>query len=132
MCHSFSRLAQREEGEGRTTSRARPAFLRSHQLEGRSLSYNQTDRQTVRQTDRQANITLVLMYSGIEYGYQLLRDAHTVLEHHRGIADLFLFNPLLSIFHSFLFVFVIVTGLFLFWGTSIVCVYNLTRAEDLV
>ena len=31
-------------------------------------------------------ITLVLMHSGIVNGYQLLCDAHTVLEPHRGTA----------------------------------------------
>ena len=38
-----------------------------------------------------SNISLVLMYSGIVNGYQLLCDAHTVLEPHRVTAALFLF-----------------------------------------
>ena len=37
------------------------------------------------------NSTLVLMHSGIVNGYQLLFDAHTVLELHRGTAALFLY-----------------------------------------
>ena len=38
------------------------------------------------------NITFVLMNSGTVNGYQLLCDAHTVLEPHRGTAALFLFH----------------------------------------
>ena len=38
------------------------------------------------------NITLVLMHSGIVNGYQLLCNARTVLEPHRGTAAFFLFT----------------------------------------
>ena len=37
-------------------------------------------------TLRATEISLVLMHSGIVNGYQLLCDAHTVLEPHRGTA----------------------------------------------
>ena len=37
-------------------------------------------------------ISLVLMHSGIVNGYQLLFDAHTVLERHRGTAAFFYFT----------------------------------------
>jgi len=49
-----------------------------------------------------ATSLFVLMHSGIVNGYQLLCDAHTLLEPHRGTADLFLFYSLLS-FPLFLF-----------------------------
>ena len=42
-------------------------------------------------------ITLVLMNSGIVNRYQLLCDAHTVLEPHRGTAASFLFYSLSSL-----------------------------------
>jgi len=51
-----------------------------------------------------ANITLVLLHSGIVNGYQLLCDAHTVLEPHRETAAFFLFySP--SSFSTFSFMF---------------------------
>ena len=76
------------------------------------------------------NSTVVLMHSGIVNGHQLLCDAHTVLEPHRGTAALFLFYSL-SFFSTFSFyVFVTLTVLFLFLGASIVCVNNLYRTAD--
>ena len=42
------------------------------------------------------NSTLFLRHSGIVNGHQLLCDAHTVFEPHRGTADLFPFYSLLS------------------------------------
>jgi len=77
-------------------------------------------------------ITLVLMHSGIVNGHQLLCDAHTVLEPHRGTAALFLFySP--SSFSTFSFyVFVNLTVLFSFLGASLVYVNNLKRAADLI
>ena len=70
-------------------------------------------------------ITLVLMHTGIVNGYQLLCDAHTVLEPHRGTAALFLFDSLSSFSTFSFFVFVTLTVLFLFLGASIGCVNNL-------
>ena len=59
--------------------------------------------------------TLVLMYSGIVNGYQLLCDGYTVTEQHRGTAALFLFYSVSS-FSAFSFcVFVILTVPFLSW-----------------
>ena len=50
------------------------------------------------------NITLVLMHSGIVNGYQLLCNAHTVLEPQRGTAAFFLFVSLLLLsFYAFSF-----------------------------
>ena len=72
------------------------------------------------------NISLVLMHSGIVNGYQLLCDAHTVLEPHRGTAALFLFHSLLMSFSTFSFyVYVTITVLFLFLGASIVYSNNI-------
>ena len=48
-----------------------------------------------------ATAVFVLMHSGIVNGYQLLRDAHTVLEPHRGTAAFFFFYSLSSFFHFF-------------------------------
>ena len=71
------------------------------------------------------NISLVLMHSGIVNGYQLLCDAHTVLE-----LQLFSFYSLLSFSTFSFYVFVTLTVLLL--GASLVCVYNLKRTADLV
>ena len=73
-----------------------------------------------------SNITLVLMHIiGIVNGYQLLFDAHTVLEPHRGTAAFFYFTR----YHPFpLFLCTclsLLTVLFLSLGASIVCVNNL-------
>ena len=70
-------------------------------------------------------ITLVLMHNGIVNGYQLLCDAHTVLEPRRGTAAF-----LLTVFRFhffFLCVFQSDSPFFLFLGASIhvVCVKNL-------
>ena len=67
--------------------------------------------------------TLVLMHIGIVNGYQLLCDAHTVLEPQSGIAAFFYFTR----YHSFpLFLFMCFSLLtVLFLGASIVCVNNL-------
>ena len=46
-------------------------------------------------------ITLVLMHSGIVNGHQLLCDAHTVREPHRGTAVFFLFFLTIVLFHFF-------------------------------
>ena len=51
-----------------------------------SSSYGTNSLTTLRATE-----IFVLMHSGIVNGYQLLCDAHTVPEQHRGIAALFLF-----------------------------------------
>jgi len=79
-----------------------------------------------------ATALFVLMHSGIVNGHQLLCDAHTVLEPHRGTAALFLFySP--SSFSTFSFyVFVNLTVLFSFLGASLVYVNNLKRAADLI
>ena len=72
------------------------------------------------------------MHSGFANTLQLLCDAHTVPEQHRGTAALFLFHSLLS-FSAFSFLCVILRVVFIFLGASIVCVYNnLGRAVDLV
>ena len=61
--------------------------------------------------------------TGIVNGYQLLCDAHTVLEPHRGTAA---FSILLAIvLIHFFYVFITLTVLFLFLGASLVCVNNL-------
>ena len=52
------------------------------------------------------------MHSGVVNGHQLLCDAHTVPEKHRGTADLFVSNSLSS-FSAF-YVFIILTVLFLY------------------
>ena len=72
------------------------------------------------------NTTLVLIHSGIVNGHQLLCDAHTVLEPHRGTAAFFF----LSSFSTFSF-YVFITLTFLFLDASLVCVDNLTRTADL-
>ena len=72
----------------------------------------------------------VLMHGGIVNGYQLLYDAHIVLEHHRGTAAFFLFYSLLSFSTFSFYVFVPLTVLFL--GASLVCVNDLKRTADLV
>ena len=80
------------------------------------------------------NNTLVLMHSGIVNRCQLLLDDPTVPEQLRGIATLFLFYSILffSSIWLYLFVFVTLTVLFLFWGASIFCVYNVMRVVELV
>ena len=72
------------------------------------------------------------MHISIVNGYQLLCDAHNVLEPHRGTAAFFYFLFYsLSSFSTFSFyVFVTLTVLFLFLGASIVCVNNLWRTAD--
>ena len=65
------------------------------------------------------------MHSGIVNVYQLLCDAHTVLEPHRVTAALFLFYSLSSFSTFCLYVLVTLTVLFLFLGASLVCVNNL-------
>ena len=70
-----------------------------------------------------ATALFVLMHSGIVNGYQLLCDAHTVLEPHRGTAAFFFFTHYRP-FPLFLFMCLsLLTVLFL--GASIVCVNNL-------
>ena len=71
------------------------------------------------------------MHSGIVKEYQLLCDAHTVPEQHRGTTALFLFYSLSSLPTFSFYVFVTVTVLFLFLGASIVCVNNLERTANL-
>jgi len=70
------------------------------------------------------------MHSVIINGYQLLCDAHAVLEPNRGTAALFLFYSLLS-FSTFSF-YMFVTLTFFFLGASLVCVNYLKRTADLV
>ena len=72
--------------------------------------------------------TLVLIVNG----YQLLCDADTVLEQHRGTVTLFLFYSLSSFSIFAFYVFATLTVLFLFLGASIVCVNNLKGTADLV
>ena len=67
------------------------------------------------------NISLVLMHSGIVNGYQLLCDAHTVLEPHRGTAAFFLFYSLSSFSTFSFYVFVTLDSPFL--G----CLYSLCK-----
>ena len=75
-------------------------------------------------------ISLVLMHSRIVNGYQLLCDAHTVLEPHRGTAAFFFFLFYsLSSFSTFSF-YVFVTLTVLFLGASLVYVNNLRRTAD--
>ena len=52
-------------------------------------------------TLRAAEISLVLMHSGIVNGYPLLCDAHTVLEPHRGTAAFFSILLTFVLFHFF-------------------------------
>ena len=95
-----------------------------------SLTYGMNSLATLRATS-----IFVLMHSGIVNGYQLLCDAHTVLEPHRGTAALFLFYSLLSFstFSFYVFVTLTVLPVFLFLGASIVCVNNdLKGTADLV
>jgi len=70
-----------------------------------------------------ATALFVLMHSGIVNGYQLLCDAHTVLEPHRGTAAFFFFTH----YRPFpLFIFMCLSLLtVLFLGASIVCVNKL-------
>ena len=63
---------------------------------------------------------LVLMHNGIVTGYQLLCDAHTVREPHRGTAVFFLFYSISS-FSSFFYVFVTLDSPISF----LVCLYSL-------
>ena len=53
-------------------------------------------------THIKGNITLVLMHSSIVNGYQLMCDAHTVLEPHRGTAAFFSILLAIVVFHFFL------------------------------
>ena len=48
-----------------------------------------------------ATALFVLMHSGIVNGNQLLCDAHTVLEPHRGTAAFFFFLITIILFHFF-------------------------------
>merc|ERR1719239_1144661 len=83
-------------------------------------------------TLRATEISLVLMHSDIVNGYQLLCDAHTVLEPHRGTAA-FSFFYSLSSFSTFSFFLSLLTVLFLFLGASIVCVSNtIYRGQQIV
>ena len=68
------------------------------------------------------NNNLVLMHTGSVNGYQLLCDAHTVPEQHRGTAA---FSILLSIvlFHLYFYVFVTLDSPFSFLG----CLYSLCQ-----
>ena len=66
-------------------------------------------------TLRATVISLVLMHSGIVNGYQLLCDAHTVLEPHRGTAVFVCFTHYRP-FQLFLFMCLsLLTVLFLSW-----------------
>ena len=76
--------------------------------------------------------TLVLIHSEIVNGYQLLCDAHTVPELHRGTTALFLFYLHSSLSTFSFYMFVTPTVIFLFLGASIVCVNNLKRTVDSV
>ena len=71
------------------------------------------------------------MHGGIVNGYQLLCDAHTILEPHRGTAAFFYFARYRPFNFSF-YVFLTLTVVFLFLGASIVCVNNLKMTTDLV
>ena len=66
------------------------------------LTYGMNSLATLRGTS-----VFVLMHSGIVTGYQLLCDAHTVLQPHRGTAVFFFFTHLSS-FSTFSF-YVVVT-----------------------
>jgi len=79
-------------------------------------------------TNIKDNSTLVLMHSDIVNGHQLLCDAHTMLEPHRGTAALFL--TILS-FSAFFFLCVCLFES-LFFGASIVYFNNLMRTADLI
>ena len=70
------------------------------------------------------------MHSAIVNGYQLLCDTHTVPEEHRESAALYFSFTHYHPFLLFFCVFVTLPVLFIFWGASIVCVKNLTRAAD--
>jgi len=79
-----------------------------------------------------ATVLFVLMHSGIVNGYQLMRNAHTVLEPHRGTAAFLYFTryPPIPLFH-----FICLSlwqSLLLFLGASIVCLNNLKKTTDLV
>jgi len=80
-------------------------------------------------TLRDTKFFFVLMHSGIVNGYQLLCDAHTVSEQHRGTSALFLFYTIVlfrffCICHS--------DSPISFLGTCIVWVNSLARTADLV
>ena len=73
------------------------------------------------------------MHNGIVNGYQLLCDAHTVLELHRGTAALFLFYSLLSFSTFSFYVFVTLDSPISFLGASVVCVSNtIYRGQQIV
>ena len=59
------------------------------------------------------------MHSGVVTEHQLLCDAYTVQEQHRGTAALFLFYSLSFLLRFFFLMFVIMTLLFLFLCASI-------------
>jgi len=65
------------------------------------------------------------MHSSIVNGYQLLCDAHTVLEPHRETAAVLFHFFFLCVCHSW-------QSLFLFLGASIFCVNNQKRTADIV
>ena len=70
------------------------------------------------------------MHSGIVNGYQLMCDAHTVLEPHRGTAAFFYFTRYRPFPFLLFMCLSLLTVLFLFLGASIVCVNNLLSIED--
>ena len=65
--------------------------------------------------------TLVLIHSGIVNRYQLLCDAHTVLEQHRGNCSFISILLIIVLFHFFFYgVFVTLTVTVLFsWGVPL-------------
>ena len=67
------------------------------------------------------NISLVLMHSGIVNEYQLLCDAHTVLEPHKGTAAFSFFYSLSSFSTFSFYVFVTLDSPISFLG----CLYSL-------
>ena len=69
------------------------------------------------------------MHNANVNGYQLMYDAHTLLEQHRGTAALFPFYSLSSFSAVSFCVFVILTLLFLFLGASLVSFNSLTRQD---
>ena len=89
-----------------------------------SSSYGTNSLTTLRATE-----IFILMHSGVVNGYQLLCNAHTVFEPHRGTAFFFLNHY--CRFPLFLFMCLTLTVLFLFLGASIVCVNNLKMTANL-
>ena len=78
-----------------------------------------------------ATALFVLMHSGIVNGYQLLCDAHTVLELEAYKGPTFFLFYSRSPFSTFSF-YVFVTLTVFFLGASLVCVNNLKRRANLV